>query len=646
MAYKTRQWSDGEVLDAIKMNDLESRIATGINASSGLEVYKTISNMSIDCDTDTVNHVYKTTSGTELRIFEITPNKTYKIFGNGATAATVTSVDNIANGNTPSFTSDRAGAYVFSKSGTIFSKDTKAKYLILSGAGVSYCRVYEYDALEEKIENTSVSGLYIGPGSTFSSESLSEVMVFPIEGGATYNIYCVVGRQIVVCPTTSADNIVVSSAPAFASGYSARFVAAKNEAISLKAPENAKYLLFSNHQKAQTVIVYKDMGVADPKPAPEVNGGGKVYKERPVNGVVNFAVDVDTYIPDVDSVTTKLQDYNPANRSSYIKKDVGLLKLPVNYSPTGKPVRMIIACHGAGTFITSTTDTVLGYGGAERYWLGEGYALMDVNGTPGADDVAGNKDRHFGTPVTLRSYLAAYHYCIENYNIYPEVFLFGISMGGISSTMVSELGNIPVLAQAAFCPVLDLFKEVLGYSWGVHTAAYKKEAVTAKMNLTKGTKPTTWTTPGKEGAPMPANEREFFIANKDAFIGWNHMWRNVIGLDIDAYMRLEESPSRTDNTSEAVKNEEALFANAYKFREVPLKIWHATNDATVPYRYSKYFINMCRRAGCLAELRTVPTGSHIFWDATDNITVTTPLGDTPTVRAPYIEVMNYFKRFE
>ena len=645
MAYKTRQWSDGEVLDAIKMNDLESRIAAGIDASSGLAVYKTISNMSIDCDTDVFNHVYKTSSGMELRIFEITPNKTYKIFGGASTVVTATSIDNIINGNTPSFTSDRAGAYVFSSNGTVFSKDTNAKYLILSGVGVSACRVYEYDVLEGKIENTSVAGLYISNTSKFASESISEVMVFPIEGGATYNIYCVVGKQIVVCPTTSADNIVANNAPTFATGYSARLVAAKNEVISLKAPEDAKYLLFSNHQKAQTVTVYKDMGVADPKPAPEVSGG-KVYKERPATGVVNFTVDVDTYIPDVDSVTTKLQDYNPANRSSYIKKDVGILKLPVNYSASGKPVRMIIACHGAGTFITSTTTNVLSYGGGENYWLGEGYALMDVNGTPGADDVADNKDRHFGTPVTLRSYLAAYHYCIENYNIYPEVFLFGISMGGISSTMVSELGNIPVLAQAAFCPVLDLFKEVLGYSWGVHTAAYKKEAVTAKMNLNKGTKPTSWTTPGTDGAPMPANEREFFIANKEAFIGWNHMWRNVIGLDIDAYMALEESPKRTDINTEACKAEADLFKNAYKFREVPMKIWHATNDATVPWRYSKYYTDMCRRAGCLVELRTIPTGSHIFWDAMDSLTVTTPLGGNATTKVAFVEVLNYFKRFE
>jgi hypothetical protein len=370
------------------------------------------------------------------------------------------------------------------------------------------------------------------------------------------------------------------------------------------------------------------------------------FLPRPSNGIVNFKVKVDTYIADNDSNTSKLQDLSDSEKSTYIKDDIGILKLPVNYSTNGKPVRMIIACHGAGTYIPMNATQVCSYGGFDAVALGEGYALMDINGTPGSTGTTDSKDRHFGTPITLRSYLAAYFYCINNYNIYPEVFVTGISMGGLASTMLSELGNIPVIAQGAFCPVLDLFKEVLGYSWGVHTAAYKKEAVTNKMKLSKGTKPTTWTTPNSEGAPMPSNEREFFIANKDSFIGWNNMWRNVIGLDIDAYMRMEESKSRTDNTSETVKAEEALFKNAYKIREVPIKIWHATNDATVPYRYSKYFINMCRRAGCLAELRTVPAGSHIFWDSMSSVSINSKYGGTVSTRVAFVELMNWFRRFD
>ena len=288
------------------------------------------------------------------------------------------------------------------------------------------------------------------------------------------------------------------------------------------------------------------------------------FLDRPSNGIVNFRVKVDTFIADNDSNTTSLQDLSESQRSSYIKEDVGILRLPTNYSKTGKPVRMIIGCHGAGTFIRSNATKITTYGGFDDLMLGEGYAIMDVNGTPGAEDKDGNKDRHFGTPITLRSYLAAYFYCINNYNIYPEVFVFGISMGGLASTMISELGNIPVLAQGAFCPVLDLFKEVLGYSWGVHTADYKKNAVTEKMNLKKGTKPTSWTCPNSEGAPMPENERQFFIDNKVSLLGWNSMWRNVIGLDFETYMRMEEPKSRTDNTSETVKAEEALFNDAYK----------------------------------------------------------------------------------
>jgi pimeloyl-ACP methyl ester carboxylesterase len=370
------------------------------------------------------------------------------------------------------------------------------------------------------------------------------------------------------------------------------------------------------------------------------------YLKRPANGVVNFKVKVDTYIADNDSNTLQLQDLTPSQRATYIKEDMGILRLPTSYSHNGKPTRLVIACHGAGTFITSSTSVVNTYANFDDLFLGEGYAVMDVNGTPGAQDTSSNKDRHFGTPIALRSYLAAYLYCINNYNLYPEVFVFGLSMGGLASTLLSELGNVPVLAQGIFCPVLDLFKEVLGYSWGVHTAEYKKAAVTEKMKLNKGTKPTTWTTPGTDGAPMPDNERNFFIANKDAFIGWNSMWRNVVGLDFEQYMRLPESAKRTDINTTECQAEAALFTNAYKFREVPLKIWHAKDDGTVPWRYSKYFIDMCKKAGCLAELRDVPSGGHIFWNTMQNISVATKYGGNVSVPASHIEVLNWFRRFE
>ena len=370
------------------------------------------------------------------------------------------------------------------------------------------------------------------------------------------------------------------------------------------------------------------------------------YLDRPSNGIVNFKVKVDTYMADNDSNTLQLQDLSYSERNSYIKEDIGILRLPTNYSKNGKPIRMIIACHDAGVFITSKATTVVAHGSFDNLMLGEGYAIMDVNGTPGAQDVSGNKDRHFGTPITLRSYIAAYLYCINNYNIYPEVLLFGYSMGGLASLMMSEIGNIPVLTQGVFAPTIDLFKGVLAYSWGLHDAAYKKQAVTEKMNLKKGTKPSSWTNPGTDGAPMPANEREFFIANKDSLIGWNNMWRNVVGLDVDAYMLLEEPEKRGDLTGEAVEQEAALFENAYKIRETPLKIWHAIDDASAPYRYSKYLVDMCRKAGCLVEMRTVPAGGHGFLNSMSSVSYVTKYGGSISTRIPFIELLNWFKRFD
>ena len=82
---------------------------------------------------------------------------------------------------------------------------------------------------------------------------------------------------------------------------------------------------------------------------------------------------------------------------------------------------------------------------------------MDVNGLPleyankNGIDIRNN----IGSPIAIRSYVKAYHYCMDRFNLKPQVFVHGGSMGGISSTNLVLSGMIPVIAHSAFCPVLD-----------------------------------------------------------------------------------------------------------------------------------------------------------------------------------------------
>ena len=72
---------------------------------------------------------------------------------------------------------------------------------------------------------------------------------------------------------------------------------------------------------------------------------------------------------------------------------------------------------------------------------------MDVNGLP--EKYAEERDidlrNNVGTPIAVRCYVNAYFYCMERFNLRREVFVFGGSMGGISSTNLVLSGCIPVM---------------------------------------------------------------------------------------------------------------------------------------------------------------------------------------------------------
>ena len=362
-------------------------------------------------------------------------------------------------------------------------------------------------------------------------------------------------------------------------------------------------------------------------------GGGSGtshFLPRPANGVVNFSVMVDTYIADNDSNTLNNQDIPYNERENYIKEDWGVINLPENYDPNGKPIRLVVACHGTGTWITSTSTSANSTSG--NYLLAMGMAVMDVNGVPGSTPTS---DRHYGTPVTIRSYLAAVNYCLENYNLKREIFVYGISMGGLASTILSEIGDVYVLAQGAFCPCIDLFREAYATAWN---GATQRKTITEKFGFNKGTVPPSFT----NTRPVPQAEKDYFLANIDKVIGYNSMWRNTVGLDFEECVNVDVPNSVTTETDE----EKTLFATATKIRRVPIKIWHNKDDTTVPYKYSKYFVEMCRRGGCLAELRPFPSGSHNAWSNGEQIQVETLLKGTMTIYTSWYELYNWFKRFE
>ena len=243
-----------------------------------------------------------------------------------------------------------------------------------------------------------------------------------------------------------------------------------------------------------------------------------------------------------------------------IYEDVGVLMLPNSYSEKGVPTVLVINCHGAGGTV-ETDDSQTERQVLTKYLLANGYAVMDVNGLPKdyANIMGIDVRNNIGSPIALQSYVKAYHYCIEHFNLKKEVFVHGSSMGGISSTNLVLSGEIPVIAQSGFCPVLDTYNQIFLHPW---SKGLPKTALGLFYDMKK-------------------DDKGEFIYDEAKVEGFNPMARckKIDGIEQIAY-------------------------------PVPVKFWHCENDDVVNIATTKRFVSAIQNAGSIAYLKTFPEGKH------------------------------------
>jgi hypothetical protein len=292
-------------------------------------------------------------------------------------------------------------------------------------------------------------------------------------------------------------------------------------------------------------------------------------------------------LPDENAVTDKLQDREE------IYEDCGCLLLPDSYTDTGAPTRLVISCHGAGGTVTTDDAQVMGQT-LTRYLLANGYAVMDVNGLPEAYAVQKGIDlrNNIGSPVAIRSYVKAYHYCISHFNLAREVFVHGGSMGGISSTNLVLSGSIPVIAHSAFCPVLDTYNQIFLHPW---SGGLPKDAMGIIYKFDR-------------------DESGRFIYDESRLAGFN--------------------PARNAK------------AQVYP---VPVKFWQCIDDDTVAYEVTRAFVDRIRENGGMAYLRTFPHGGHepqlvgepVAHPSGNDVFCGTKLAITPAVEETFLWINNF-----
>lgn len=277
-----------------------------------------------------------------------------------------------------------------------------------------------------------------------------------------------------------------------------------------------------------------------------------------------------------------------------VYKDNGFIILPDNYTDSGAPTRLVISCHGAGGTVT-TDDSQVEHQTLTQYLVANGYAVMDVNGLPTeyAEKNGIDLRNNIGSPIAIQSYVKAYNYCIEKFNLYREVFVHGGSMGGISSTNLVLSGHIPVIAHSAFCPVLDTYNEIFLHPW---SDGLPKYALGKIYGLDK-------------------NENGEYIYDERKVMGFNPM-----------------------NNPEAERY------------PVPLKFWHCEDDDVVSVDVTRKFVDRIIANNGNASLRTFSYGGHepqlvgeYIEKPSGNVIVNqTDLKITTAVE----EVFNWIKRFD
>ncbi len=266
------------------------------------------------------------------------------------------------------------------------------------------------------------------------------------------------------------------------------------------------------------------------------------------NKIHRFSIQVNCNLSDESLVTDRQQDFEQ------IYEDNGFIILPENYSENGAATRLVINCHGAGGTVT-TDDSQVEHQALTQYLVANGYAIMDVNGLPleYAEKKGIDIRNNIGSPIAIRSYVKAYHYCMERFNLKPEVFIHGGSMGGISSTNLVLSGLIPVVAHSAYCPVLDTYNQIFLHPWS-------------------------------DGLPKTALGK-------------------IYRLDMDSSGEYIYDEKKISGYNPAKNRRAEVYP-------VPVKFWHCIDDETVSYETTKKFVDLIRENGGAAYLRTFPCGKH------------------------------------
>lgn len=323
--------------------------------------------------------------------------------------------------------------------------------------------------------------------------------------------------------------------------------------------------------------------------------------------------------------------------SSGSSTDNAAIYLPATYTDNGTPTRLIIDCHGHGSNAQNFQ-----YKAYAKYFCHQGYAVMTVSGGSAAE-------YNMGGEQVVDYTIEAYKACMKIYNLYPEVFIKGNSMGGLSSMNVACSGQIPIIAQIYEAPVLSLFRQ--GYSYGWTSANVKWVTGIYKFSFDKfnsdhGTSYTSSSFPySSKEKYVSADEIELYNNNfNSAVVPRTNIYKYLSCYDY-SNKKLKSGYEDFITATDTARVKEMYESLSIDYPIEHVKVWHATGDGTVRCEYSKYFVDAINRGnGGTAELSTYNSSQHCAVGVDKEVYCKD--GSVMTVKSSYIEMWQYIKQYD
>lgn len=367
--------------------------------------------------------------------------------------------------------------------------------------------------------------------------------------------------------------------------------------------------------------------------------GENQYANRPAGGYENFLVQVNMSIE---------------NKYLNLQDDRCIIKFPSNYSATGNPIRLVIVSQGSSGRITSSTTTINKIVPRLNVILGEGYAVMAVNGTPGHTDGIAT----YGgmcTPGFLKSVQAAYEYVTKKYNIRKDgVLLSGFSQGTAEVWQIAANKVIPVKAMTLFGPCLDIWKLMYAYApqknreWMCEQFGFvEKKANDYVLDIFSNifsqgdivTKPTVYSS-----ARTVPNDYEFayILNNYETWLGYDPICWGTSKDIIGEQFRYRNWVAVQD------PNEDLCFQDVANTVPCPMKMFVGTDDTLTPPRIVDWYKGMADNAGMMCHVQTYQGGTHSYTStsAYSTVRVQTKYGGTITTNVPSWEGMLFLETYD